>query len=104
MSSGLECQIIQVEQNKWFYLLQDWDCPRGAWDWREYATAYGPFPDSDAAHVHLQENHANPGGHWLLPLDPGVERLDLSKDETLAKLIAKAQAPAPYHRSFYQRF
>lgn len=103
MSTGLECQVIQVEPDKWYYLLEDWNSPSGAWDWREYATAYGPFSDEAAALDHLHENHPNPGGHWSMPLEPGVERRDLSGDQTLAQRIAEAQAPAT-GRSWQVRF
>lgn len=67
MSTGLECEFLWLQANgkpggEWFYILQDWDCPVGAWDWHEYATAFGPFDSEDAANEHLRRNHANPGG------------------------------------------
>ena len=43
MSTGLECDLIEVEPQQWYYVL-DQGSPRDAWDWREYANAYGPFP------------------------------------------------------------
>jgi hypothetical protein len=46
-----------------YYLLQNSNCPVGAWDWREYATCYGPFKDFEAAEQHLDRNHPNPGGY-----------------------------------------
>lgn len=72
MSSGLECHIIKdVKSGKWFYLLQNYDCPVGAWDWREYASLYGPFDTEEAAKKHLGDNHANPGG-WSLYETPDI--------------------------------
>ena len=62
MSTGLECQFFHYEW-KWYYLLQDGGCPVDAWDWREYATCYGPFVNLHVARQHLCDNHANPGGH-----------------------------------------
>jgi hypothetical protein len=63
MSTGLECAFYEVEaKGEHFYILQDWDCPAGAFDWMEYATAYGPFRSLADADQHLSDNHANPGG------------------------------------------
>jgi hypothetical protein len=77
MSTGLECEFLWLQASgkpdgEWFYILQSWDCPVGAWDWHEYATAYGPFNSEDSAHEHLRANHANPGGYSTCenPLDP----------------------------------
>lgn len=64
MSTGLECLIVERDESQWYYVLQDWNCPVGAWDWREYATTYGPFPTKERAIQHLSDNHANPGG-WM---------------------------------------
>jgi hypothetical protein len=65
MSTGLECEFIRTPEDTWYYALQDWDCPVGAWDWREYASAYGPFATQEEATTHLDHNHANPGG-WMV--------------------------------------
>lgn len=62
MSTGRECTFF-MHDNKAYYLLQDGSCPVDAWDWREYATCYGPFNDIDEAMQHLSDNHANPGGY-----------------------------------------
>ncbi len=62
MSTGLECYFFRVKDGV-FYVLQDWNCPVGAYDWCEYATAYGPFTTMDKATQHLSDNHANPGGY-----------------------------------------
>jgi len=91
MSTGLECEFVWVnsteENGSWYYVLQDWSCPVEAWDWREYATAYGPFRSEEAANNHLQKNHANPGGYSfdMVPRD----REDMS--DILRDLLEKAR-------------
>lgn len=65
MSTGLECEIIHYDKGEWYVILQNGDCPVRCWDWREYATAYGPFPTGEKAREHLRDNHANPGGHSM---------------------------------------
>lgn len=62
MSTGLECEFIEVPGKGHYYVLEDSSAPKDAWNWREYATAYGPFPSTDAAETHLRKYHANPGG------------------------------------------
>jgi hypothetical protein len=87
MSTGLECDFIEVEPAKWYYVLEDGFAPKNAWDWREFARAYGPFPTEDTALEHLRKNHANPGGYNTAPYVEGFK-----PDETLAKLIAEAES------------
>lgn len=62
MSTGLECEFIEYEPGRWYYILQNWDCPRMCWDWHEYATAYGPFTTEEEADQHLRDTQPNPGG------------------------------------------
>lgn len=78
MSTGLECEFFEREDG-WRYILQNYDCPVGAWDWREFATTYGPFPTLRVAQKHLRDYHANPGGYSVSPLHP--ERWDWELDE-----------------------
>lgn len=87
MSTGLECHIVQQGEDAWFYVLQDWDCPVGAWDWREYATAYGPFLTEEEASQHLFENHANPGGYSTYSV------VGKASDPVLDRLFSEAIAP-----------
>jgi len=54
--------FVERAEGKWYYILEDGWAPKDAWDWREYATAYGPFRTQDLAQEHLSLNHANPGG------------------------------------------
>ena len=87
MSTGLECSLIEVEPGKWWYLLEQGSAPKNAWDWREFADAYGPFSTEDAAWKHLRDNHANPGGASIGAYEPGYQ-----PDETMKKLMAEADA------------
>lgn len=90
MSTGLECQFVKVASTEqWFYLLERWNAPRCAWDWREFADAYGPFDSYGEACEHLRDNHANPGGHSI------DERADPQTDPVLARLIQEATCPEP---------
>ena len=65
MSTGLECEYYEGEDGLWYYVLQDGDCPVQCWNWREYATAYGPFRSYAEGSDHLRAHHANPGGHSI---------------------------------------
>lgn len=83
MSTGLSCDFYHWSDG-WYYLLQDWDCPKNTWDWREYATAYGPFPTNENAVKHLHDNHANPGGYYTID-NPNLQ------DEILITKFAEAK-------------
>lgn len=85
MSTGLECEIVNLNDGRSFYVLQNAFCPESAWDWREHEpTVGGPFPGQEAAEKHLRQNHANPGGHCVTNL--AVE--ELIADKTLLGLLA----------------
>ncbi|MGW5657206.1 hypothetical protein [Streptomyces humi] len=86
MSTGLECELTEVEPGRWYYVLEDSDAPRNAWDWREYATAYGPFTSEQQAEEHLEKNHANPGGLTISRYEPGFE-----PDDVLAALLRNSR-------------
>lgn len=66
MSTGLECLFVEREDNKWYYILENYDAPKDAWSWLDYATAYGPFCSFKSAKKHLDDNHANPGGYSVI--------------------------------------
>lgn len=85
-STNSECEFIEFEPNKWYYILEDYDAPEDAWDWRMNATAYGPFRTEDNANEHLVSNHANPGGATIEEYSP-----EHAKDEVLVDLIKKAR-------------
>ena len=92
MSTGLECQFLKNPKTReWYYVLQDYSCPTGVWDWQEYATAYGPFASEGEADEHLIKNHANPGG--------SVTVTPKELDEVQEKLIAEAKSPTKQIRS-----
>lgn len=95
MSTGLNCEIIQASATEWFYVLEDGGAPKDAWDWREHACAYGPFPTMEAAIDHLDENHANPGGWWERPLRG--DGTDAPLGETYERLFAEARKARTHH-------
>lgn len=43
MSTNSNCLFVQTKPNEWFYVLEDRNAPNNTWDWREFATGYGPF-------------------------------------------------------------
>lgn len=93
MSTGLNCEYVEVEPGKWYYILERGSAPKNAWDWREYADGYGPFATFDAAHTHCRDNHANPGGYTQAPYQEGYE-----PDEVMRTLIAEAANRKPERR------
>lgn len=90
MSTNSECLFVQTKPNEWFYVLEQRSAPKNAWDWREYADAYGPFATEDEASEHLRNNHANPGGSCTEPLPEGVLERNMDDDNVLRDLIAEA--------------
>ncbi|MGY3582337.1 hypothetical protein ACVIGB_000739 [Bradyrhizobium sp. USDA 4341] len=92
MSSGLECELFEPEPGKWYYVLQSYSCPVGAWEWREFAQSYGPFQNQDATEEHLRDNHANPGGYTV------SAGSDFRMDDIYRKLISEAEDPSQSNR------
>lgn len=88
MSTGLNCVFIEPKPGTWYYVLEHGFAPKNAWDWREYASCYGPFSSEDAAIEHLSDNHANPGG-WGT-----VANSRYKSDPIYEKLIAGARRRA----------
>ena len=88
MSTNSECLIVETSPGAWYYVLESRNAP-DAWDWREFAHAYGPFPSEDEAHTHLGDNHPNPGGYSVELYVAGS-----APDETMAALIKDAEAPS----------
>jgi hypothetical protein len=87
MSSNLECDIVGLTDGRWFYVLQSWSCPAGAWDWRdEDPSVGGPFSSAEAASDGLMRKHSNPGGHneYQLTIEEAVA------DPVLKKNIERA--------------
>lgn len=83
MSTGCECAVLKAG-GRWYYVLEHTNAPKNAWDWRENATAWGPFASSEAALEHLRRHHPNPGGH-------STDESDGEPDDVLAELIANAR-------------
>ena len=86
MSTGANCYFQEVKPAEWYYVLEDYNAPKNAWDWREYATAYGPFGSFDQARTHLHKHHANPGGYDRCEYDESYK-----PDEMEAQLFADAR-------------
>lgn len=87
MSTGLNCTFEEVKKGVWYYVLEQDNAPKNAWNWREYADAYGPFASEELARDHLHRNHANPGGSMTNSF-AGREGRPLS--DVLKTLIKKA--------------
>lgn len=106
MSTNSNCSFLEVKKGEWYYILEDFNAPKNAWDWREYATAYGPFRDFDTAHQHLHDHHANPGGYSTGALPAGVAELDLSADsqKVLRDLITQAVNPRQQGATSWRRW
>mgnify|MGYP001577492953 CR=1 FL=1 len=64
MSSQLECVFIE-RQKKWYIILENSNAPKDAWNWLEYATAYGSFKSFKIDKQFLDDNFANPGGYEI---------------------------------------
>ena len=84
MSTNNECLFFQWEPDEWYYLLEDYNAPKNAWDWKEHATCYGPFQTKEKAVEHLDRNHANPGG-WSTNNSPNKESSVLQRHVEEAK-------------------
>jgi hypothetical protein len=95
MSTNNECLFFQWEEDKWYYLLEDYNAPKNAWDWRDHAVCYGPFATQEKADADLTNNHANPGGACHSP----------SPDKTDPVLIEHVKnAKIIKHQTFYGRW
>jgi hypothetical protein len=77
MSTGYECEFVNIPNEGWYYMLQNWTCPVGC-DWYTDATSYGPFKSFEEADKHLYENHANPGGSYT-NTQPSAEHIAIVK-------------------------
>ena len=86
MSTNSECEFIEVEPGEWYYVLEHIHAPKNAWDWREFASACGPFATLDLAREHLRTHHANPGGYSTQEYVDGF-----TPDEVLAELLKEAR-------------
>jgi len=90
MSTGLNCNIIEPRPNEWYYVLEDCGAPKNAWDWREYATATGPFTSKKTCLDYMLDHESNPGGFSTISND------EWGSDDLYEKLVREANAPKPY--------
>jgi len=93
MSTGYNCTFFEPKQNQWYYVLQNWTCPVGAFDWRDDATCHGPFHSEDVAIRHLSNNHANPGGWETIPFE------EFKTSPVLERLQKEAKKPDTFHNT-----
>lgn len=87
MSTGLNCQIIEPATGKWFYVLENSGASNQPWDWREQATATGPFATEKECRSYLSDHEANPGGFSVIP------NADFEMDAVYDSLISSARSP-----------
>tara|TARA_R110000824_G_C15197540_1_gene675394 strand:+ start:235 stop:528 length:294 start_codon:yes stop_codon:yes gene_type:complete len=97
MSTNSECLFFRWSEDKWYYLLEDYNAPKNAWDWREHASCYGPFVTVELADTHCSDNHANPGGSCT------DETIDTS-DEVLAEHVKNAIPNAPRGYGYFRSY
>lgn len=70
MSSNRNLGFIEQTPNNWFYVLEDWSAPSDSWDWHEYAKAYGPFSNLEAAQEHQYDfSRISTGGSEITTAD-----------------------------------
>jgi hypothetical protein len=98
MSTGLECLFLGRSKEEWYYVLENWDAPKNAFDWLDYATAYGPFKNEDKAREDLNYNHPNPGGSSCIDPDH-YSKLSDSQREKYEDLIKHPSCPVTPFRS-----
>ena len=87
MSTGLCCEVMERKPGEWYYILEDAMAPQCAFDWHDYATAYGPFSSEQDTLKHLEKHHANPGGFSVFPYSE-----ERKEDDVLQKLLDEAPA------------
>lgn len=90
MSVQRECMIIEFVPGRWYAVVEDCGAPNDSWDWREYASCFGPAASEDAA-WRLIDHLPNPGGGYVVRFDSTYAERE--RDEVLAGLIENAQQP-----------
>jgi hypothetical protein len=98
MSTGLECLFVERNIGEWYYILEHWDAPKAAFDWLDYATAYGPFNSEEKARTDLYNNHPNPGGSSMIKRDH-YEKFSDSQKEKYEGLIRHPSCPVMLFRT-----
>jgi hypothetical protein len=86
LSNQRECMIFENEPGEWYYALESDFADGNEHDWRDDASAYGPFATYDIACEHLASHHSNPGGHTMLE----YAEFKGEKDSVTDRLVADA--------------
>lgn len=90
MSTGLDCQIVEIQPNEWYYELEQYGN-------RDMYDVFGPFPTDTAAEQHIHDHQANPGGWCVTAYNPEYATSD-DKLEAYRKAALKPQkAHGLYH-------
>ncbi len=94
MSTGLNCQIVEPFPGSWYYILEDYGGSNQPWDWREQASAVGPFATEHDCKQFLGDHEANPGG-WSV-----ISNSDFEMDAVYERLLSSknARSPRSYRR------
>ncbi len=92
MSIGLECCFVERNFGEWYYLLENSTTPKNAYDWRDYANAYGPFKSQDLAHKDLIANHSSLDRFSVINYDH-YSRLSVSQKESYEDLMKYPSCP-----------
>lgn len=87
MSSSRECLFLEIEPNQWWYVVEDVYASDEGGDWREQASAYGPFDTIDQGIDHLNAHHSNPGGWIEIPFSEGQS----PPDAVMIRLMEEAK-------------
>lgn len=95
MSTNSECEIVGLDNGQWFWVLEDYNAPKNAWDWREYASCGGPYSTADRAHADMLRGRANPGGHGKTEMTVGQAMADKVLRELIEGALGKALVPTP---------
>jgi hypothetical protein len=93
MTQERKSEIVQIKRDAWYCVVEPAHSSGDDFDWREDASAYGPFRDEAAAEEYLTNQLGIRHGWWLNPLASIVTERDLRSDATLKRLIKTAKAP-----------
>jgi len=66
-----ELQFVEVEGGDWFYILEERGAPKDAWDWMDYAEAFGPFKTYEEACDHEYRSRSDTSGSEIVTFASG---------------------------------
>lgn len=92
MSRHGDALVIEVTRDEWYYVASNASCSANAFDWRDDATAVGPFSNGIAASLALQRCERLSGPERPLP----ESHKRAAMDETLEFLIKHREPPRWY--------